>query len=445
MPRRPRRRSSPSARASASTTSARPPVLAHGSHSAARNATRIGMRRHRSRARRGAGSRRAGPPRVGALNRFTAGSDRVSCPLMDPVRVPPSRLPASRCHPGSRACGVSPTTSTGRGTRGRAACSTSIDRTAWTRYRNPIPVISGPTDWARLLDDAKFLAEYHDVLAEFDALHGQRLGPLVPAPLRRPADGPIAYFCAEYGFHESLGIYSGGLGVLAGDHMKTASDMALPSIGVGLLYRKGYFRQTIDADGHQEHDYPDYDLTRLPLGRVQDRRAAAQRDRRAARARPVDRGLDRPGRPRPGPAARHGPARERRVRPADHQHPVRPRPRDAAPPGARPRHRRRPRDPCARARPVGLAPQRGPLGVPARGARPRARGGREDARATPGRRSSATASSRSTRRSRPATSASTPTSSGASPGRSSTAGERPRRARPRARARRRTATRASST
>ena len=52
--------------------------------------------------------------------------------------------------------------------------------------------------------------------------------------------------------------------------MKSASDMALPAIGVGLLYRKGYFRQTIDADGHQEHDYPDYDLSRLPLGRVQD-------------------------------------------------------------------------------------------------------------------------------------------------------------------------------
>ena len=52
--------------------------------------------------------------------------------------------------------------------------------------------------------------------------------------------------------------------------MKTASDMALPAIGVGLLYRKGYFRQAIDADGHQEHDYPDYDLSRLPLGRVQD-------------------------------------------------------------------------------------------------------------------------------------------------------------------------------
>ena len=90
---------------------------------------------------------------------------------------------------------------------------------------------------------------------------------------RRYADdlqGPIAYFCAEYGLHESLGIYSGGLGVLAGDHMKTASDMALPALGVGLLYRNGYFRQSIDADGHQEHDYPDYDLSRLPISRVQD-------------------------------------------------------------------------------------------------------------------------------------------------------------------------------
>jgi starch phosphorylase len=145
-----------------------------------------------------------------------------------------------------------------------------IDSTAWNRYRSPIPVISGATDWSRLLDDAKFLAEYHDVLAEFDAYMANGSDHWFQ---RRYADrltGPIAYFCAEYGFHESFGIYSGGLGVLAGDHMKSASDMALPAIGVGLLYRKGYFRQTIDADGHQEHDYPDFDLGRLPLGRVQD-------------------------------------------------------------------------------------------------------------------------------------------------------------------------------
>ncbi len=145
-----------------------------------------------------------------------------------------------------------------------------IDRTAWTRYRNPIPVISGPTEWSRLLDDEKFLAEYQDVLATFDQYMANGSDHWFHRRFGTALTGPIAYFCAEYGFHESLGIYSGGLGVLAGDHMKSASDMALPAIGVGLLYRKGYFRQSIDADGHQEHNYPDYDLGRLPLSRVQD-------------------------------------------------------------------------------------------------------------------------------------------------------------------------------
>ncbi len=145
-----------------------------------------------------------------------------------------------------------------------------IDPGAWGRYRNPIPVISSPRDWSRLLDDARFIAEYDDVLAEFDSYMENGAGHWFQRRYAESLDGPIAYFCAEYGLHESLGIYSGGLGVLAGDHMKTASDMALPAMGVGLLYRKGYFRQAIDADGHQEHDYPDYDLARLPLGRVQD-------------------------------------------------------------------------------------------------------------------------------------------------------------------------------
>ena len=145
-----------------------------------------------------------------------------------------------------------------------------IDPGAWSRYRNPIPVISSPRDWSRLLDDARFVAEYDDVLAEFDAYMENGAGHWFQRRYAESLDGPIAYFCAEYGLHESLGIYSGGLGVLAGDHMKSASDMALPAMGVGLLYRKGYFRQAIDADGHQEHDYPDYDLARLPLGRVQD-------------------------------------------------------------------------------------------------------------------------------------------------------------------------------
>ena len=144
-----------------------------------------------------------------------------------------------------------------------------IDRTTWTRHRNPIPVLSGPVDWTRLLDDNAFMVEVRDVLRDFDAYMENGSDAWFTRHHGAALDGPIAYFCAEYGLYESLGIYSGGLGVLAGDHMKTTSDMALPFVGVGLLYRRGYFHQTIDADGHQEHAYPDYDLSRLPVSRVQ--------------------------------------------------------------------------------------------------------------------------------------------------------------------------------
>jgi starch phosphorylase len=66
----------------------------------------------------------------------------------------------------------------------------------------------------------------------------------------------VAYFSAEFGIHECLPLYSGGLGVLAGDHLKSASDLNLPLVGVGLVYRRGYFHQTIDADGMQHEEYP---------------------------------------------------------------------------------------------------------------------------------------------------------------------------------------------
>jgi starch phosphorylase len=144
-----------------------------------------------------------------------------------------------------------------------------IDRATWTRHRNPIPVLSGPVDWGRLLDDATFMAEVEDVLRAFDHYMANGSDHWFARHYPDGAAGPIAYFCAEFGFYESLGIYSGGLGVLAGDHTKTTSDMALPFVGVGLMYRNGYFHQTIDADGHQEHAYPDYDLTRLPISRAQ--------------------------------------------------------------------------------------------------------------------------------------------------------------------------------
>ena len=67
----------------------------------------------------------------------------------------------------------------------------------------------------------------------------------------------IAYFCAEYGVHNSLPNYSGGLGILAGDHLKSASDLNIPLVAIGLLYRYGYFRQTISHDGWQEERYAD--------------------------------------------------------------------------------------------------------------------------------------------------------------------------------------------
>jgi glycogen phosphorylase len=81
-----------------------------------------------------------------------------------------------------------------------------------------------------------------------------------------PADRPlVAYFCAEYGLTECLRIYSGGLGVLAGDHLKSASDLGVPLVGVGLLYREGYFEQTLDPAGKQREAYPAADFQDLPL------------------------------------------------------------------------------------------------------------------------------------------------------------------------------------
>jgi glycogen phosphorylase len=80
---------------------------------------------------------------------------------------------------------------------------------------------------------------------------------------------PVAYFSAEFALHESLPIYSGGLGVLAGDHLKSASDLGIPLIGVGLAYAQGYFRQSLDANGWQEENYLDANPDLLPIERVQ--------------------------------------------------------------------------------------------------------------------------------------------------------------------------------
>ena len=76
---------------------------------------------------------------------------------------------------------------------------------------------------------------------------------------------PVAYFSAEFGLHESLPVYSGGLGVLAGDHVKSASDLGIPLIGVGLFYGQGYFKQRLDASGWQHEEYLHTDVNQLPM------------------------------------------------------------------------------------------------------------------------------------------------------------------------------------
>ncbi len=297
-----------------------------------------------------------------------------------------------------------------------------VDRTAWTRYRNPIPVISGPDGVVPPPRRREVPGRVPRRPGRVRPLHGRRLGPLVPpastatsSTARSPTSAP------NTGSTNRSGIYSGGLGVLAGDHMKSASDMALPFIGVGLLYRKGYFRQSIDADGHQEHNYPDYDLTRLPISRVQDENGLPLTVTSSCPGAmlAIAVWLAQVGRV-PVLLLDTDVAENAVEDRADHPHPVRPRPRDASASGARAGHRRCAGDPRTRPGPGRLAPQRGPLGVPARRTGPRVRRGRCGARGCLGKGAARQRVHDPHARSRPATNASTSSSSDASPARCST-------------------------
>ena len=83
-------------------------------------------------------------------------------------------------------------------------------------------------------------------------------------------DDVIAYFSAEYGLDETIPTYSGGLGVLSGDHLKSASDLGIPLVAIGLLYKNGYFNQIIDKNGHQLTEYKNIELENLPIKPVKD-------------------------------------------------------------------------------------------------------------------------------------------------------------------------------
>lgn len=121
-------------------------------------------------------------------------------------------------------------------------------------------------DEATLREAAKdqvFLGNYRKVLSAYDTYHGDKTRWNAAAEFAD--DDLVAYFCAEFGLHESLHIYSGGLGILAGHHCKTVSDMRVPFVAVGLMYRAGYFTQHIDGEGHQVATYVESDVDNLPV------------------------------------------------------------------------------------------------------------------------------------------------------------------------------------
>jgi starch phosphorylase len=113
-------------------------------------------------------------------------------------------------------------------------------------------------------EDPLYLKKYNSCLSAYDTYLAQKPIPEVGAHLNTRED-LIAYFCAEFGLHESLPIYSGGLGILAGDHCKAASDMGLPFVAVGLLYSRGYFHQTIDGQGNQHAHYIETKFADIPV------------------------------------------------------------------------------------------------------------------------------------------------------------------------------------
>jgi glycogen phosphorylase len=151
-------------------------------------------------------------------------------------------------------------------TRGGHELFAEIDAARFAfSHSNPVRLLqeTPPAALQRLARDEAFLSRMRDLHAA------------VAADLSRPfaesavtASRPAAFFCAEYAVHHSLPVYSGGLGVLAGDILKAASDLAVPLVGIGLMYRHGYFRQRTDAGGWQHEYWVDTDADRVPAALV---------------------------------------------------------------------------------------------------------------------------------------------------------------------------------
>lgn len=148
----------------------------------------------------------------------------------------------------------------------------SIDSALWAKCEHNPTVFLRRVSQQRLDElaaDAAFLERYHAVLDSFDQYLARHSEVLKDAGITAD-EHLVAYFCMEYGLHESLQLYSGGLGVLAGDYCKAASDLSLPFVAVGLMYRLGYFSQTIDANGEQQVHHLPVKLQDLPVRAAQD-------------------------------------------------------------------------------------------------------------------------------------------------------------------------------
>ena len=154
-----------------------------------------------------------------------------------------------------------------------------LNPTRWRgTHHNPLSFLEHFEEW-ELMPRAEEMAIDSRVNYAF-----HRLQEYMEAPGLRDLGGPgslqaqpVAYFSAEFGLHESLPIYSGGLGILAGDHLKSASDLGVPLIGVGLFYFHGYFRQYLDKSGWQQEAYGQAELEQLPMSRVLDENGKQKR------------------------------------------------------------------------------------------------------------------------------------------------------------------------
>ena len=147
-----------------------------------------------------------------------------------------------------------------------------IDNDLWeTVDKNPVKFLKRVSQERieRASNDDKFVKEYNKVVKNFDDYMTSK-DTWFNKKYPDNKNDLIAYFSAEYGLDETIPIYSGGLGILSGDHLKSASDLGIPLVGVGLLYKNGYFNQKIEGYGLQVSEYHDIDLENLPINPVKN-------------------------------------------------------------------------------------------------------------------------------------------------------------------------------